>query len=483
MHAGPDAFTDTGHRPLIFLVAAALFMENLDGTIITTALPAMARSFSRPPLSLNIGVSAYLLALGIFIPASGWVAERFGTRRVFAAAIALFTVASALCGLADSLPAFVATRIAQGMAGAMMVPVGRLVILKQTPRDRLMAAMSTLVWPSLIGPVLGPPLGGFITTHLNWRWIFYLNVPLGLAALAAALRLVPDLRSDRPRPFDWPGFLLCGTGTVALLVGLEQLAATIDAAGIGLAGCGVLLLFAAVRHFRRTDAPMLELSSVRIPTFRAALRGGTFARMAIGSAPFLLPLMFQVGFGYSAELSGLLMLGVFGANLALKAIANPVIRRAGFRRVLIWNGLFAAASLAACALLRPDTPVALVMLVLVAGGLTRSMQFSAINMIAFADVPQERMSGANGLSNTVGQLSMGAGVTLGAMAVRLGQLLAADTGFDAPGAAYRLAFLLVAGVALLSLFDVWTLPRNAGDQFAARTGARRGATPPPGRSA
>lgn len=455
-------------RLLILLVAGAMFMENLDGTIIATALPTMARAFGRSAVDLNIGISAYLLALGMFIPASGWAADRFGARRIFGAAIALFTISSVLCGLSNGLTEFVLLRIVQGMAGAMMVPVGRLVVLRNTPKDRLMEAMANLVWPALIAPVLGPPLGGLITTHASWRWIFYLNLPLGIVALVAAWRLVPDLRADERRRFDWPGFGLCTSGIFAFLFGVERLVSAIDVAGVAPTLAGLILLTLAVRHFRRAKAPMIDLTAYGVPTFRAAMRGGSLSRMAVGSAPFLLPLLFQVGFHFSAQASGLLMLGVFGANLAMKSITTPIIRRFGFRPVLIWNGLLCAITLAACALLAPTTPLPVMIAVLLLGGAARSMQFTTIGMISFSDVPQRQMAGANGLSSTISQLSMGLGIALGAMAVRAGGGLARLFDADFPAAPYRIAFLVVAAVALLSLIDALRLPTGAGDRFAQR---------------
>jgi EmrB/QacA subfamily drug resistance transporter len=459
-----------GTLPLLLLVAGAQFMENLDGTIITTALPTMAHSFGRAAVDLNIGISAYLLALGVFIPASGWVTDRFGARRTFALAIGLFTLSSVLCGLAQGLGGFVAVRVIQGMAGAMMVPVGRLVVLRETPRDRLMDAMAMLVWPALVAPVLGPPLGGFITTHASWRWIFYLNLPLGLVALVAAWRLVPDFAVEDSPPFDWTGFALCGVGVSLLLYGLEQLVAAPGAASLGAAAGGAVLVWLAVRHFAAAAHPMIDLGAYRVQTFRTAARGGSLMRMAVGSAPFLLPLMFQVGFGYSAQTSGLLMLGIFGANLGMKTISSQTLRRFGFRPVMLWNGLLCVATLAACALLNAATPIAIVVMVLMLGGAGRSMQFTTITMITFSDIPQDRMNAANGLFSTVAQVTMGMGITLGAMSVRLGALAARHWGVRDPATPYHVAFVIVAGVALLSLVEVLVLPPGAGNHFTRKGG-------------
>jgi EmrB/QacA subfamily drug resistance transporter len=455
------------------LVAGAFFMENLDGTVITTAVPDIAQSFGVAPLALNIGVSAYLLTLGVFIPISGWVAQRFGARRVFAAALAIFTLASVLCGMATSLSEFVWLRVLQGAGGAMMVPVGRLVVLNGTPKEKLISVIATLTWPALVAPVLGPPVGGFITSYASWRWIFYLNLPLGVLALIAAWWLIPDQRAAERRPFDWPGFLLSGSALLLLTWGAEVIgSATPDWAEAGAClALGALLLLALGWHLRRAAHPLIDLSSLAIPTFSITILGGSLFRMAIGAVPFLLPLMFQLGFGLDAFHSGLLVIAVFAGNLMMKPATTPIIRRFGFKPVLLVNGLANVASLAACALLTPATPVWLIAAVLFVGGLTRSMQFTALNTIAFADVPQQRMAAANTLFSTAFQVALGLGVALGASGVRLGHWSAQQLGIgDWAAIDYRLAFLLVALVSLLGLADALRLGRNAGEQVARGSG-------------
>jgi EmrB/QacA subfamily drug resistance transporter len=454
---------------IALLVAGAFFMENLDGTVITTAVPDIARSFGVAPLALNIGVSAYLLTLGVLIPISGWVAERFGARRVFAAALAIFTLASVLCGMADSLAEFVALRMLQGAGGAMMVPVGRLVVLNSTPKERLISVIATLTWPALVAPVLGPPVGGFITSYASWRWIFYLNLPLGVIALALAWWLIPDQRAAARRPFDWPGFLLSG-GALLLLTWGTEVSGGQDPNWAEAGGCiaaGVALLFALGRHLRRAAHPLIDLSSFAIPTFSITIIGGSLFRMAIGAVPFLLPLMFQLGFGLDAFHAGLLVIAVFAGNLMMKPATTPILRRFGFKPVLLVNGMANVLSLAACALLTPATPIWLIAAVLFVGGLTRSMQFSALNTIAFADVPQQRMAAANTLFSTAFQVALGLGIALGASGVRLGHWSAQQLGIGHwPAIDYRLAFLLVALVSLLGLADALRLDPAAGAQVS-----------------
>jgi EmrB/QacA subfamily drug resistance transporter len=473
--AAAGAVARSGSSSLIvMLVAAAYFMENLDGTIIATALPQMAHSFNVHPVDLSIGITSYLLTLGVFIPISGWAADRFGVRTVFTAALALFTAASMACGMTNGLVGFTAARIVQGIGGAMMVPVGRLAVLRATPKDQLMRAIAIITWPGLVAPVIGPPLGGFITTYSSWRWIFYLNLPLGLAGVALAWRFVRNPDDAPRRPFDTLGFVLCGLAGTVIMYAMELLGRA-DAQwqqALGFLALGLASGAAALWHLRRSTHPVVDLSALRVKTFAVSMAGGSLFRISISAVPFLLPLMFQVGFGMNAFHSGLLTLAVFAGNLAMKAISTQTMRRFGFRSVLLVNGALAALSLAAMSVLTPDTPYWLIVVVLFASGLVRSLQFGAINTLSFADVPKPQMSGASTLASTVQQLTIGMGVALGAIALRLAAWLHGHGARAVTGADFSVAFLLVAAVGLASIIDVFTLDARAGAHVSGHQASR-----------
>ena len=444
------------------LVAAVFFMENLDATVITTALPAMAAEFGTAAAHLSVGVSAYLVALTVFIPVSGWAAERYGARRIFAAAIVVFTLASLLCAVSGSLWTFTAARTVQGLGGAMMVPVGRLVVLRDTPKEGIVRAIAILTWPALVAPILGPPIGGWLSTHWTWRWIFLLNLPLGLLALIAALILVRNGASQR-RPFDIVGFVMSALGFGLFMSGIEA-ASRPDvrlSLSLGMLLTGVALLLVSARHLRRVEHPLFDLAPLSIGTFRVTAIGGSMFRTAIGTAPFLLPLMFQLGFGYSAVDAGVLLLWLFAGNLCMKPGTTWIMNRFGFRRVLIVNGTLVAAGFAACALLTADTPRGLVAVLLFFNGMTRSMQFTALNTIGFADMPQARMRDATTLFSVLQQMNAGMGIAVGALALSIAALIRGDAGSVSAGD-FRLGFWLIAALAALAIIDSLWLPVRAG---------------------
>ncbi|CAM6317365.1 putative arabinose efflux permease AraJ, MFS family [Leclercia adecarboxylata] len=461
----------SGISPAALLVAGAFFMEFLDGTVIATALPDMAKSFGVQAVDLNIGISAYLITLAVLIPASGWIADRFGARKVFTLALAIFTLASVLCGLATSVDQFVAMRVLQGMGGALMVPVGRLAVLRTTPKHLLITAIATLTWPALVAPIIGPPLGGFITSYANWRWIFFINVPLGLIAIVLALRIIPDISEETRRPFDTPGFIATSVAMVSLVCAMEMMGAqqVNTTLTLALLATGVVTLIYALRHFRRARWPMIRLDALQVPTFRVTMYGGSLFRASISAVPFLLPLLFQVGFGMDAFHSGLLVLAVFVGNLTIKPATTPLLRGLGFKKLLLINGALNVLALLACAFLTPQTPVWVIMLVLYLGGVFRSIQFTAISTLAFADVPSPQMSYANTLFSTATQLAVGLGITLGAIGIRIGELCSEMLGIDAlPGISFRLAFVAIALVCLLGMFDTLRLVKDAGSAVSSK---------------
>ncbi|WP_159339532.1 MULTISPECIES: MFS transporter [Leclercia] len=461
----------SGISPAALLVAGAFFMEFLDGTVIATALPDMAKSFGVQAVDLNLGISAYLITLAVLIPASGWIADRFGARKVFTLALAIFTLASVLCGLATSVDQFIAMRVLQGMGGALMVPVGRLAVLRTTPKHLLITAIATLTWPALVAPIIGPPLGGFITSYANWRWIFFINVPLGLIAIVLALRIIPDIYEETRRPFDTPGFIATSVAMVSLVYAMEMMGAQEVNTGVTLAllATGMVTMIYALRHFRRTEWPMIRLDALQVPTFRVTMFGGSLFRASISAVPFLLPLLFQVGFGMDAFHSGLLVLAVFVGNLTIKPATTPLLRGLGFKKLLLINGALNVLALLACAFLTPQTPVWVIMLVLYLGGVFRSIQFTAISTLAFADVPSPQMSYANTLFSTATQLAVGLGITLGAIGIRIGELCSEWLGMASlPGISFRLAFVAIALVCLVGMVDTLRLVKDAGSAVSRK---------------
>lgn len=453
------------------LVAGAFFMEFLDGTVIATALPDMARDFGVTAVELNIGISAYLITLAVLIPASGWIADRFGARAIFTLALAIFTLASVFCGLSTEVHIFVAMRILQGVGGALMVPVGRLAVLRTTPKHQLIKAIATLTWPALVAPIIGPPLGGLITRYASWHWIFFINVPLGLAAIILSLRIIPDIRETERRSFDLSGFITTSVAMVSLVTAMERLGdrqpqiwPTLALAALGF-GC----LLYSIRHFRRAAAPLVRLDALQVPTFRVTMYGGSLFRASISAVPFLLPLLFQVGFGMDPFHSGLLVLAVFVGNLTIKPATTPLIRWLGFRRLLLINGALNVCSLLACALLTPQTPVWAIMLILYLGGVFRSIQFTGVSTLAFADVPAAQMSDANTLFSTASQLAVGLGITLGAIGIRLGEQVGDWLHLtELPGISFRLSFVFIALICLVGMIDSLHLAKTAGSSVSEK---------------
>ena len=458
-------------RLIPYVVACALFMENLDSTVLATALPEIARSLGESPLHLNLAITSYLLSLAIFIPVSGWIADRFGARRVFCAAIVVFTLSSVSCGFADSFWGLVLSRVAQGAGGAMMVPVGRLVLLRSVSKSELVGALALVTIPALVGPIIGPPLGGLITTYLSWRWIFWINVPIGVVGIALALILIENAREESPPPFDWRGFALVGSGLAGVMMGFEtigrDLLPTPAVAALIAAGAAALVLY--VFHARRRAHPVLDLSLLATGTFRAAVLGGFLFRVGVGAIPFLLPLLLQVGFGMNPLQSGLLTFAAAVGALTMKLTAKRILRRFGFRNVLVVNALISAASLAACALFEAATPAAVILAVLLIGGFFRSLEFTSINALAYSDVPRERMSRATSFASVGQQLSLSIGVGLGALILHT--VVTLRGGSAAAAADFAPAFLIVGAVSACAALVFRRLRPDAGAEVSGRQAA------------
>jgi EmrB/QacA subfamily drug resistance transporter len=460
--------TGSKARLIALIVACALFMQNLDSTVIATALPTMARAFGSDPVRMNVALTSYLLTLTMFIPASGWVADRFGTRRVFRAAIAVFTVGSVLCGSAHGLGFLVAARVVQGIGGAMMVPVGRLVLLRSIAKTELVGAMAWLTIPALVGPVVGPPVGGLIVTYASWPWIFYINVPIGVLGIVLVSLFVEDIREAEPGRFDVWGLLLSSAALLGLLAGLESLTRGLlpEWLGVLITAGGVAGALGYVRHARGADNPVLRLSLLRYPTFAVSVGAGTLFRIGIGAIPFLLPVMLQLGFGVSAARSGAITFASSAGALVMKPVVRTVLRWVGFRTTLIWNGVLSAAGLAVFAAFRPDWPLAAIYAVLLAGGFLRSLQFTSYNTLAYAEVSRSEMSAATSFYSTAQQLSQTLGVAAGA---GLLQAAMAWRGHATPELGdFSFAFLAVAAVSLLAAPTAARLPRDAGAEMAGR---------------
>lgn len=443
-------------------------MQNVDSTVIATALPAMARDFGADPVRMNVALTAYLLSLAACIPASGWIADRFGARDVFRAAIALFTIASVLCGRAESLPFLIAARVLQGVGGALMVPVGRLLLLRTVRKQDLVAATAWLSAPALLGPILGPPLGGFLTTALSWRWVFDINVPLGILGIALATRCVPAVAEPGPGRFDAAGFTLIGCGLAAFMLAQETIGRGVLPvwAQFAAAACAVSCAALYLRHAAKHAAPVIDLSLMRIRTFMVSVVAGSFFRIGVGAMPFLLPLLLQVGFGQSALQSGLTTFAGSAGALVMKPAAIRALRWFGFRNTLAGNGILAAATLGACATFRPDWPLWAIYMVLLVGGFLRSLQFTAYNTLAFADLPHDRLSAATSLYSTLQQVSLTSGVSLGAGALEISMTF---SGQLTPGPIdFAMAFALVSSLSLIAAPLSLLMPRDAGAELSGQ---------------
>ncbi|MGX5658616.1 DHA2 family efflux MFS transporter permease subunit [Castellaniella ginsengisoli] len=464
----PPAAPSREIRMIPFIVGCALFMQMLDSTVVATALPTMALDFGTTVVHMNVTITSYLLATAVFVPISGWAADRFGARAVFLAAIALFTLGSVACAVSGTLGQLVAARVVQGAAGAMMVPVGRIILLRRIPKAELLKAMAFLTIPALLGPVIGPPVGGFLVTYASWHWIFLINIPVGILGIAMVRRWIArDVPASRPR-LDTVGFLLSGAAMAALMSCLEAaghgglgLWPTLGLLCLGL-GCGVLY----IRHARHVTYPIIDLSLLRTRTFAVSVLGGNLCRFSVGASPFLLAILLQVGFGLSAFSAGMITFTSAAGAMLMKLVATPIVRRFGFRRVLTTNALIAAAFTAACALFQADTPIWAMVAVLLVGGFFRSLQFTAVNALTYADLDSAQMSRASSFAATAQQLGISLGVACAAMTLNLSMTLRGGTEADRIDVMW--GFVVIAVIVAASALSFRRLPARAGSQLRAR---------------
>jgi EmrB/QacA subfamily drug resistance transporter len=455
-------------RLIPLIIASALFMENMDSTVIATSLPAMARDLGTDPIMLKLAFTTYLLSLTVFIPVSGWLADRFGARHVFRIAIATFTLGSIACGSADSLGGLVAARAVQGVGGAMMVPVGRIILLRAVPKSELVEALAWLTIPALIGPLIGPPVGGFITDNFGWRWIFWMNVPFGIAAISLATWLMPETGVDEVPPLDVKGFFLSAVGLSSAIFGLTVMGRDLlpGYAPTFLTLFGLAMTGLYVQHARRTKNPILDLRLLNIETFRAGVVGGSLFRIGVGAVPFLLPLMFQIGYGMSATESGFITFTAAAGAISMKLGAAKMIRRFGFRRLLIVNGLLASLSISIMGFLSSATPYVLAISLLFIGGFLRSLQFTALNAMAYSDVDNEQASYATALYTVAQQLSLSMGVVLAAFVLEAAQWWRNEPALQPMD--FTIAFLVVAAFSVIAVQQFVSLSPQAGSSVSGR---------------
>ncbi|WP_250500968.1 DHA2 family efflux MFS transporter permease subunit [Caballeronia sp. GAWG1-5s-s] len=437
------------------VVASALFMQNMDGTIVATAIPTMARDLNVDAVHLSSAITAYLVALTVFIPASGWVADRFGARRVFMWAIATFTLASIACAAAMNLPQLLVARVLQGLGGAMMVPVGRLILFRGVKREELLQATTWLTMPALVGPLLGPPLGGFLTDALSWRSIFWVNVPVGVAGLLLTWRLLPPSPPEARTPPDLRGMVLSGASLSLFMVGIESAGRHVLPDGVPwvCVVIGVLLFRATVVHCRKTPNPAIDFSLLSIPTFHAATVAGSLFRAGAGALPFLVPLTLQTGFGYSASASGLVTFASALGSFCMRPMTALALRHFSVRTVLCAGSVSFAAVLAVCSTMSQAWPASAIFALLLVGGLGRSLSFATMGALAFADVPKPRLAAATSFQGTAQQLMKALGVTVAAGTIQATMLVS--------GSAQAERWQLACGFAATALLVLASLPMFA----------------------
>jgi EmrB/QacA subfamily drug resistance transporter len=458
--------SDSGKRIVQAIVACCWFMHGLDGTIVATALPQIAASLHVSPVRLSVVITAYMVSLAVFIPMSAWLADRFGAKVVFGIAVAVFTLSSILCGLSNGLETLTIARALQGAGGAMLMPIGRLVLLRSVPKSGFVQAMSLVLMAAQVGPVLGPPVGGFITTFFSWRWIFLINAPIGLIGFVTAMRFIDDDRDTDARPFDWTGFILNGLSLSLIVWGIQTIGrgdSDIITAFVCISA-GFVLGVLSIVHAQRTPHALLKISLFKIVTFRVNSTGGTFSRMGNASVNFLLPLLFQVVFGMSALASGLLTFANAIGSVSSRAMVPEVLRRFGFRSVLIVNGVVGAANVALCAFFSRSTPLPLIFAAIFIGGASRAIQFTCLNTLAYADVEGADMSGATSLAQLSQQLGQVLGIAIASVILQLSMewrdvlhLQRVDL---------QIGFLAITGLTLFSVPYFVALLPHAGEELS-----------------
>ncbi len=466
------------NRTVPLILAVALFMENMDSTVIATSLPAIAEDINTSPIALKLALTAYLVSLAIFIPVSAWVADRFGARRVFRIAIAVFVAGSVACAVSGSLAEFVLARFLQGMGGAMMTPVARLVLVRSTAKRDLVSAMAWLTIPGVIGPLVGPPIGGFITTYVSWHWIFLVNVPIGIAGIWLAGRFLPEIPPSGVKPLDIVGFLLAAVAASGVVFGLSvvSLPALPPIVGLIVLLLGILAGAAYLRHARRRAHPILDFRLFRNPVFRTAIAGGSIFRIGAGATPFLLPLFFQLGFGLTPFQSGMLTFASALGALAMKFLAPFTLRAGGFRNVLLGAAALSSCFIAANALFTPETPHAVIIAVLVGAGFLRSLFFTSTNALVFADIDDKDASQATAISAASQQITVAIGVAVGGGIL---EGVTYITGEPIGIAAFSTAFVVVGAITLFALVPFSTLPKDAGSSVSGhRVRGPAGEEPP-----
>jgi EmrB/QacA subfamily drug resistance transporter len=459
-------------RIVPLILAFAFFMEMMDSTVIATSLPAIAADIGVNPITLKLALTSYLVALGIFIPISGWMADKFGAKRVFRLALAIFVLGSIACSLSSSLPTFVISRFLQGVGGSMMTPIGRLVLVRSVPKSEFVNAMSWLTIPGLMGPMAGPPLGGFITTYFSWHWIFIINVPIGLLGIWMAGRFLPEIPPRETPRLDWTGFLMTGIAAAGIVFGLSVISmpALPPAVGVTATALGVASVFAYIRHARRISNPILSLELFKQPVFRLSLTGSTIFRVANGAQPFLMPLMLQMAFGLNPFHSGLITFaGAFGA-MSTKVMAPRVLAARGFRDTMIVASIAAAAMIGAAVFFTPTTPIWLIIATLYLAGFSRSFLFTSSNSLSFTSVHESEASQATSISSVFQQISTALGVAFA------GLILEANgwfTGEPLGLSGFHMAFGLSAVLSAVSIFYFLPLPRDAGADVSGHVATRR----------